>query len=278
MTSLHAASLPSRSCVARARSTKCRWRASPRNWAADSARYRNRDRHQPRASGARRLPGVWYVEDLSDLEREAQLRSFWRDNWVTLVGGVAIGLGAIAGWRYWQSHTRQQAERAEAEYAGVIEALTANKRDDAATRAAALREANPSSPYADQSDLALARAAVDRREYDEAAKRLRAVIDGSRDAELRQVARIRLARVLIEQSKPDEALALLDPSTAGAFAPHFHDIRGDALIAKGDIADARRAYDAALAADPEQKSLDREYVTLKRDSLPAVAATEGAAP
>jgi len=98
------------------------------------------------------------VEDLSDLEREEQLRSFWRDNWLTLVGGVAIGLGAIAGWRYWQSHTRQQAEQAEAAYTGVIEALAANKRDDAATRAVALREGNPSSPYADQADLALARA------------------------------------------------------------------------------------------------------------------------
>ena len=69
----------------------------------------------------------------------------------------------------------------------------------------------PSSPYADQADLALARAAVDSRDFDEAAKRLRAVVDGSRDAELRQVARMRLARVLIEQAKHDEALALLDP-------------------------------------------------------------------
>jgi predicted negative regulator of RcsB-dependent stress response len=217
------------------------------------------------------------VEDLSDLEREEQLRSFWRDNWLTLVGGVAIGLGAIAGWRYWQSHTRQQAEQAEAAYTEVIDALTATKRDDAATLAASLRKANPSSPYADQADLALARAAVDSRDYDEASKRLRAVIDGSRDPELRQVARTRLARVLIEQSKPDEALALLDPSTAGAFVQHFHDIRGDALAAKGDSAGARRAYEAALAADPERQSLDRDYVALKRDSLPPAAA-EGAAP
>ena len=194
-----------------------------------------------------------------------------------MVGGIAIGLGAIAGWRYWQSHTRQQAEQDEVAYDGVIDALTANKRDDAATRAAALRKADPSSPYADQADLALARAAVDNRDYEEAAKRLRAVIDGSRDAELRQIARMRLARVLIEQSKPAEALALLDPSTAGAFAPHFHDIRGDALTAKGDTVGARRAYDAALAADPEQKSLDRDYVALKRESLPAAPAT-GAAP
>lgn len=219
------------------------------------------------------------MEDLSDLERAEQLRTFWRDNWLTMVGGVAIGLGGIAGWRYWQAHVRQQGEQAEAAYSAVIEALTANRNEDAAERAAELRGSNPSSPYADQADLALARAAVDRRDYDQAVARLRAVVGGSRDPELRQIARTRLARVLIEQSKPDEALALLDPSAAGAFASQFHDIRGDALTAKGDSDGARREYDAALAADPpERQSLDREFVTLKRDALPVPAKAEGAAP
>ena len=202
---------------------------------------------------------------------------------ILAIVGAALGLGAIAGWRYWQAHTRGRAESAEAAYSAVLDALTASKRDDAASRAAELRKANPSSPYADQADLALARAAVETRDYDEAARRLDAVIDGSRDADLRQVARMRLARVLIEQSKADEALALLDPASAGAFAAHFHEIRGDALAAKGDSPGARREYEAALAADPEQKSLDREYVALKRDALPATApaaaaAAEGAAP
>jgi predicted negative regulator of RcsB-dependent stress response len=212
------------------------------------------------------------VEDLSDLEREQQLRTFWRDNWLTIVGGVAIGLGAIAGWRYWQARSTRQGEQDEAAYTAVLEALGANKREDAVTRASSLRKEHPSSPYADQADLALARAALERGELDEAAKRLRTVIDGSRDAELRQIARTRLARVLIQQSKSDEAIALLDPAIGGAFAAQFHDIRGDALTAKGDGAAARREYEAALAADPEEKSLARDYVVLKRDSLPQVAA------
>lgn len=213
------------------------------------------------------------VEDLSDIEREEQLRSFWRDNWLTIVGGVAIGLGGIGGWNYWQRHTRERAEQAEAAYSGVLDALTANKRDDALTRAKALREANPSSPYADQADLALARAAVDSRDYDEAARLLRTVMDGSRDTELRRIARLRLARVLIEQGKADEAVALLNPSDAGSFGPHYQEVRGDAFAAGGDAAGARREYEAALAAPPSTESIDRDYIALKRDALPTPPAT-----
>ena len=42
----------------------------------------------------------WHVEDLSDNEREEQLRRWWSDNWLWIVGGVAatglLGLIAVA--------------------------------------------------------------------------------------------------------------------------------------------------------------------------------------
>jgi len=102
--------------------------------------------------------------------------------------------------------------------------------------------------YADQAELALARAAIDRREFDEATRLLKAIADRSQDVELRRVAQTRHARVLVEQGKHDEAIALLDPAQAGAFAALFHDIRGDAYAAKGDAASAKREFEAALAA------------------------------
>jgi len=80
--------------------------------------------------------------------------------------------------------------------------------------------------------------------------------------------------VLAEQGKHDDALKLLDVTNAGSFTPIFHDIRGDVLAAKGDVAGARKAYDAALAAtnSVQAQAFDREYVELKRDALPATVA------
>jgi len=42
------------------------------------------------------------VEDLSDNEREEQLRRWWSENWLWIAGGIALGLGALAGFQYWQ--------------------------------------------------------------------------------------------------------------------------------------------------------------------------------
>jgi predicted negative regulator of RcsB-dependent stress response len=224
---------------------------------------------------------VGEVEDLSDNEREEQLRRFWADNWLWIVGGIALGLGALAGWQYWQKSKLTAAEQDEASYVATLELLGKNSKDEAAKKADELRALHPKSPYADQSDLALARFAVDTGDWELASKRLRTVADTSRDPELRQIARIRLARVLAEQGKHDDALKLLDDAQAGAFTALFHDARGDVLAAKGDAAGARKAYDAALAATTtaaESQAIDREFIELKRDALPAAAAVAAAAP
>jgi predicted negative regulator of RcsB-dependent stress response len=225
----------------------------------------------------------WHVEDLSDNEREEQLRRWWSENWLWIVGGIALGLGLLAGWQYWQKSRLQSAEQDEAAYMAVLDSLNQNQQDAAIKKADDLRGLHPKSPYADQSDLALARALVDARKFDDAAKRLRTVADSSRDPQLRLVALSRLARVLGEQGKHDDALALLDVAKAGAFAPLFHEIRGDLYAAKGDAASARKEYDAALAGSGEPgeaPALDTRYVELKRDALGATQAlaTNEAAP
>jgi predicted negative regulator of RcsB-dependent stress response len=216
------------------------------------------------------------VEDLSDIEREEQLRSWWRDNWAWLVGGIALGLAALGGWNYWQAQRMRTAEAAHTQYVEAIEALGRNDAARATELAAQLAASRGRYPYADQIELALARAAMDKRDFESAAGHLETVAASTTDAELKRIAQWRLARVRIEQGKPDDALALLASDGAGAFAPHFHEVRGDALAAKGDATGARKEYEAALAAvadgDRETVGLDRAYVELKRDALPAAPA------
>ena len=153
------------------------------------------------------------MEDLTDNESEELLRRWWSDNWLWLVGGIVIGLGGLAGWQYWQKSKLDASVADAGTYKAEIDSLGANQFDAASAKAKELRDLHPTSPYADQADLALARAAVERNDLPEAAKRLKLVADGSRDPQLRQIAKARLARVLVEQGKHDEALAQLDVAT-----------------------------------------------------------------
>ena len=216
------------------------------------------------------------MEDLSDNEREEQLRRFWSENWLWIVGGIALGLGAVAGWQFWQRTQQVAAETDERTYLAVLDSLSRNDPATALKKADDLRAMHPKSPYADQSDLALARADIGNGKLDDATRRLRMVADSSRDPQLRLIAQTRLARVLAEQGKYDDALKLLDVEKAGAFAPLFHDIRGDVLAVKGDTAAARQQYESALAAASAAGStgepiIDVQYVRLKLDALPPAA-------
>ena len=119
----------------------------------------------------------------------------------------------------------------------------------------------------------LAKRDVDAGRFDEASKQLRQVADTSNDEELASIARLRLARLLIQTGKHDEALQLLDVEKAGAFAAPMREIRGDALVAKGDAQGARAEYAAALATESKGQ-VDRASVELKlRDVGGEVPAT-----
>ena len=211
------------------------------------------------------------MEDLTDNEQEEQLRRWWSENWLWIVGGIVLGLALLWGWQYWQGSKVAAAQREETAYAAVIDSLGKNQFDQAALQAKALREERATSPYADLADLAIARAAIESRKLDDAAQRLKTVADGSKDPGLRTAARTRLARVLIEQGKFDESLALLDVASAGEYAALYHDIRGDAFAGKGDPAAALREYEAALGAAKGDVRIDTAYIELKKSALPVAA-------
>ena len=45
------------------------------------------------------------VEDyLTDRDQEEALRNWWRENWKWILAGVALGLGLLAGYQYWQTY------------------------------------------------------------------------------------------------------------------------------------------------------------------------------
>ncbi|MGH8177310.1 MAG: YfgM family protein [Steroidobacter sp.] len=208
---------------------------------------------------------------LSDREQEEALRDWWRENWRWIIGGVVLGLALLAGWRYWEVYRDQRAAEAAKLYAEFQGALQTRDVDQATRLLTDLTQKHEGSAYAQQGRLLLAKTHVDGGKFDEAVALLQSVTAQADDDELAQLARLRTARLFIQQGKYDDALKLLDAESAGAFAAQVREIRGDALVAKGEDDGARAEYAAALAANTDAQ-IDRTMLERKLQDVGGVAA------
>ena len=208
-------------------------------------------------------------EYLTDDEQLEAVKRFTREYAPVLIIGALIGAGALFGWRYYQTYQTQQGLKAAAQFAEL--SALAQGSDVAKSRQVAdqLIQDYPSSPYADQAKLVLARIDVDAGQDANAIAPLTAVMNDSKDTELRQIARLRLARVLIDQGKPDDAIKLLSEANPGSFAGRYHEVHADALYAKKDTAAAITEYKAALDA-ADAGGVDAAMVEMKLADLGAV--------
>jgi predicted negative regulator of RcsB-dependent stress response len=207
---------------------------------------------------------------LTDDEQVEAVKAAFKEYAPWIVGGLVIGLGILFGYRWYGSHVTEQALKAGAQFGAMATALQGNDKSKARQIADGLIKEYPTSPYADQAQLTLARIAVDEGQDANAVAPLTAVMNGSKDAELKQIARLRLARVLIDQNKPDDAIKLLADGTPGSFAGRYHEVHGDALLAKHDAPGAIGEYKAAMAggAGPES-GVDSAMLQLKLADLGA---------
>jgi predicted negative regulator of RcsB-dependent stress response len=215
------------------------------------------------------------VEDyLSEKEQWEWVKAQVRENAAAVAVALLVCAGGYFGYRAWQAHLDTGRVEAAAKYTQMSQALEAADRTKALMLLGELERDHAGSPYTDQAKLLAARLYVTGNELDRAASELDAVAQHSKDPELALLARLRLARVQIAQGKTDAALATLAATELGAFAPRFHEARGDAYFAKGDKGAALKEYQAAQSggSDPQ--------LALKiADVAPAQpAATAAAAP
>lgn len=206
-------------------------------------------------------------ELLTDQQQAEAVKSWLRQNGAFLVAGVVLGLGGLFGVNQWNRYQERKAEEASAFYETFVQSVRANQVEQAEAGMATLASEYGSTPYADQARLAMARIYLDQGKADKAAEYLQEVSKTATSEEFRNIARLRLARVLIFQEKYDEALKTLADPGSKAFAPAFHDVRGDAYYAMGKQAEARSEYEQALNGDVAAAVIDRTYVQAKLDDL-----------
>ena len=187
-------------------------------------------------------------EYMNEREQWEYVRNWLRQNGAWLVAGVALAALGMWGWRAWQAHQEAMLMKASGQYQQMLAAVGKNDLPTVLKLADQLEITHPRTGYAEQAQLAAVRMQVENNQLPAALARLQKVQAATSDPELSLVVRLRIARLQIEQNHIDDALKTLSAVEPGAFAGRFAEVRGDALLAKGDRAGALKAYREAQAA------------------------------
>lgn len=205
--------------------------------------------------------------------QQERFQQWWQENWKALAAGLVIGVGGIFGWNAWQSNQERQAELASAIFTEMSAAVDAGQLQKASELRQTLVDEHAGSPYAVASSMRLAAARARGGEFEAAGELLRWSKENADDEALAQLAQLRLARVLWAQGQADAALELLDEEALGPYVAAGEELRGDILVAQDKRAEARAAYERALASAPRES---RELLQQKLDDLADVRQSQDA--
>ncbi|HXM81376.1 MAG TPA: tetratricopeptide repeat protein [Burkholderiales bacterium] len=205
--------------------------------------------------------------DLEEQEQVAELKAWWNQYGnLVLAAVIAVAL-TVVGWQGWRWYQHNQAAQASVLYDTLTKAAQAADAKALRDAAGTLVESYPRTLYASMGALIAAKFYFERNDLKNAKAQLQWVIEHAPSEDFRDLARLRLAAVLLDEKSYDEALKLLDAPHAAAYDAQYAALKGDVLVAKNQLAEARAAYRLALEKSDKRDSPFRESVRMRLEAL-----------
>lgn len=176
------------------------------------------------------------------------LKRWWKENGTSTVIGLALGVAAIVGWNYWQTHKKDQSTQASAIYDQLLKATETGQSDTVDKLTKQLQNQYPSTSYAGYASLFAAKAKVQKGDTAGAKETLKKLAD-SPDKELGNIARIRLVELMIASGEYEQGLQVIsqvDQTAIGKFSDNYDELTGDLYVALDRLDEARTSYEKAL--------------------------------
>jgi predicted negative regulator of RcsB-dependent stress response len=198
-------------------------------------------------------------------EQVEKLKAWLKENGLSIVLGIIIGVGGIGGYNYWVHLQETTAAKASVHFTQMIDAIAADNSEGLREQADILIADHASSDYALMAYLALARNHVANAEFEQAETALQQVVGSAAQRPLAYVARTRLAAVQLQTEQYEQALTTLAVEFPDQFAALADELRGDILALQGKNGEAIEAYRKAQLAEP--KPANTEFLRQKLNDL-----------
>ena len=199
--------------------------------------------------------------EISDSEEEQvdKLKKWWDSNGKQIIAGAVLGLAGIFGWNSYVDYLDSQALNARALYLSYA--------SDSANVGAydKLIKDHPSSSYADQATLLMAKYLFEAENYSLALDALKPLMSRENSV-IASTAALRSASLYLEFGQHQEALAVLNMDNANEFSGIFYNLAGDVYLDLGNNEEARNSYALAIENITDNSSLS-QLIQIKLDDL-----------
>jgi predicted negative regulator of RcsB-dependent stress response len=213
-------------------------------------------------------------EEYDKYEQSELVQKWLRDNGVSIIAGIVIGLVGIFGWQQWRNHQARNESQASQLYQQMQIAQASGKPDTASQLTDQLMKDYAKSPFTVFAVSDRARQQVQAKQLDKAEASLKWAESHATAPALKSLTLLRIAQVELARDNGKEALATLERIPADSYQGLVQELRGDVLVKLGRPDEARKAYQAALSTMGKEAP-QRGALQMKLDDL-AVAGKQGA--
>lgn len=212
---------------------------------------------------------------LTPEEQDERAKKWLKENGLSLIVGVAVGIGAIYGFNSYKAKQIEQAEQASTLYTNILKKTEQSNISEFDEELATLKTDFAKTPYAAKAALIKAsKLAVS--DIDAAQSELTWVLENARELGLQETARVRLIKIYLAQDNAEKAASLLNEANKEGYQSIYAELTGDLAVLQGNNDDARAAYQEAIDS---LNQTDRSYqmiLTLKLNQVPAIAVAKTA--
>ncbi len=206
---------------------------------------------------------------LTDEEQAERLQKMWRDYGLTVLIGIAVGIGGIVAWNLFQDHRAEVKQRGAdlfVEYEttrGLLGSTDEIKQQ--------IEEQYPNSSYLMFVLMYEAKDAADEDDWELAKTHLEGALAIAKDQTYKDMISTRLGRVQFQLNLLDEALESVS-DVGDAYRLPALELTGDVHRARGELDEAVAIYETALELDLGY--YDNLRVTSKMNSIPSFASDD----
>ncbi len=205
---------------------------------------------------------------MNEYETEEQqieaLKKWLKENGASILLGLGLGILALGGWRYYINQRNNHASQASNIYMQAAQHIMIKGVDDKVIDVNnQLNDKYENTPYAALLSMLMASNEYKKGDLDDAVSQLKWAVKHATNDEIKQLARLRLSRILIGNKQYDKAMSYLNQQHGASYDALYAELKGDVYAAKGQLAEARKAYDKAISLSGKTN----KGLLLKRQSL-----------